>query len=214
MQDPLRLSELMCARLCHDLSGPLGSLMSVAEFAPGDPNDAEAVAVAAQAAAVLAGRLRLLRAAWAGDPMAMGAGQLQQLAEGFAAGGRVEVDLSGVDGDAPFAPAEARVVLNLVLLGVEALAGAGRLVMAGAAGGDVIVTITGPRAGWPTGLGSCFVDETAAWAALRNARHLQGPLTALIARRAGVRLSLMIPAGPAGPAPAPLLMSRRSVTGH
>ena len=33
MSDSLRLAELLCARLCHDLSGPLGALIGILEIA-------------------------------------------------------------------------------------------------------------------------------------------------------------------------------------
>ncbi len=206
MQDPLRLSELLCARLCHDLSGPLGSLMGVAELLPDDPYDAEVAAAAAQAANALANRLRLMRAAWAGDGAPMATEQMLELTAGIGISRRVELDFSGVDRSAVFAADEARVLLNLLLLAMEGLAGVGRIAVTGAAGSGVVVVIEGPRAGWPAGFAACLKDEQAAWDALRSARSLQGPLTALIARRAGLRLSLLIPAG-AGIAPPPVLMS-------
>ena len=64
MTDPLRLAEILCARFCHDFSGVLGSLMGAIELARDEPQaNAEALSVGADAALVLAKRLRLLRAA-------------------------------------------------------------------------------------------------------------------------------------------------------
>ena len=65
----LRLAELLAARLCHEVSGPAGTLAGAVEIARTEPaSAAEALDIAAKAAASLAGRLRLLRAAWAGTP--------------------------------------------------------------------------------------------------------------------------------------------------
>jgi hypothetical protein len=91
-------------------------------------------------------------------------------------------------------------LLNLLLLAGDALNGSGEVTLDGT-GSDLIVAIAGPRAAWPAGLASALTSEAAAWAALRDARSLQLPLTALLARALGLRLSLLMPAGPGGPAP-------------
>jgi hypothetical protein len=98
------------------------------------------------------------------------------------------------------------VVLNLLLLAAEALRGGGTLRLSGAPDGELLIRIDGPRAAWPAGLAACLADEEAAWAALDDPRALQAPLTALIARQAGVRLSMLLPSGIAGGVP-PLLLS-------
>ena len=150
MQDPLHLAELLCARLCHDISGPLGSLMGATELAAEEAQDGgEAMAVAVDSAAALGRRLRLLRAAWGGEAGPLDVPAFQELAEGLSVGRRVSVDLSGLDPATAFAPAAARLALNALLLAAEGLAGNGRLAMGGAANADVLVTIEGPRASWP-----------------------------------------------------------------
>jgi histidine phosphotransferase ChpT len=208
MQDPLHLAELLCARLCHDLSGPLGSLMGATELAIEDEQErGEALAVAADSAAALGRRLRLLRAAWGGESGPLDVEAFQELAEGLSVGRRVSVDLSGLDPATVFAPAGARVALNSLLLAAEGLAGSGRLAMAGSANADVLVTIEGPRASWPAGLATCLADEQAAWQAITTARSLQAPLTALIARRSGLRASLLMPVGSPAGTPPPLLLA-------
>ena len=58
------------------------------------------------------------------------------------------------------------------------------------------MTIAGPRAAWPAGFVAWLTDETAALEAMMaNARGLQAPLTALLARDHGFRLSMLMPAG-------------------
>jgi hypothetical protein len=129
-----------------------------------------------------------------------------ELADGARISRRVALDLSGIDTSMPFAASSGRVALNVVLLGIEALGGEGRLTMAGSPVGDLIATIEGPRAAWPAGFAACLADQDAAWQAVQEPRTLQAPLTALIARRSGVRMSLLFPMGP-GAGPAPLLLS-------
>lgn len=171
------------------------------------PGENEALVVAADAAAALGRRLRLLRAAWGGDTGPLEVGRFQELAEGLSASRRVQVELSGLDPTTAFAPAGARLALNALLLAVEGLAGNGLLAMSGAADADVLVTIEGPRAAWPAGLATCLADEQAAWDAITSARSLQAPLTALIARRSGLRLSLLMPVGAPPGTPPPLLLA-------
>ncbi len=96
MTDPLRLAEILCARFCHDFSGVLGSLMGAIELARDEPQaNAEALSVGADAAVVLAKRLRLLRAAWAGDCGPLAPAQLAALGEGLSFGKPIRLDLLG-----------------------------------------------------------------------------------------------------------------------
>ena len=59
-------------------------------------------------------------------------------------------------------PGAARVVLNLLLLASESLAGGGIVALSGSPADNILVTISGPHAAWPAGLGTWFIDETAA----------------------------------------------------
>ncbi len=208
MTDPLQLSELVCARLCHDLSGLVGSLSAALELAAERAVSAdEAMAVASESALMLGCRLRLLRAAWAGDAAAMNVADIQVLAAGMGASRRFQLDFAGFDPASILGPAEARVLLNLLLLAMEGMAGGGRITVSREASGEIVMAIDGPRAAWPPGLVACLRDEQAAWDLLTDARSLQAPLTTLIARRAGLRLSLLIPAGLGAGAPPPLLVA-------
>lgn len=210
MSDALRLAELVCARLCHDLSSPLGALVGVLEAARDDQPDSEAVALAEEAAIDLAERLKLLRAAWGPNVDEVDVVRLRTFAACLSTSRRVRLDLTGLDADAVFQPAVARLTLNLVLLAAESLPGGGIISLAGSPAHRVVVTISGPRAAWPAGLASWLNDDAAAWEALlASPRGLQAPLTALLARGLGLRLSILMPAGvmtEQDPAP-PLLLS-------
>lgn len=213
MNQSLRLAELLCARLCHDLSGPLGAVIGVLEIAREEQPDSETLALAEDTAVELGQRLKLLRAAWGQDGDDMDAGRLRGLADCLSSSRRVRLDLAGLEPDAVFPPPAARVILNLVLLAAESLPGGGIVALSGSPGGSILMTISGPRAAWPAGFAICINDETAAWEAMMiDPRRLQAPLTALFARGYGFRLSMLMPAGPMGeaePLP-PLLLSLRA----
>ncbi len=197
----LALASALCARLCHDLSSPLGSLMGALEVAAESPEAvAEVLPLASETAAEMGQRLRLLRAAWGGADGAMDAAALAALASGLPR--RVQV---AVDGLAPgaFAAPVARVLLNLLLLGAEALPRGGTVMLSGAPDADVLVMVDGPGAAWPPGLTAALAGP----AAPGSPRMVQAPLLAMLARAAGLRLSLLMPGGPSGFGPPPLLLS-------
>ncbi len=200
--DPLWIAECLCARLCHELAGSLGALMGSIELAREDEAMAkEAIAFAAVAGEGLVARLKLLRAAWAGEGMPLDLAHLAALARGLS-DRRVTLDLSALPPSTMFDPATGRVVLNLVLLGAEALPGGGT-VWLGAAGPDLVLGIAGPRPAWPPGLAAALAGETA----IEGPRGLQAPLTILLARHHGLRLSpLLPPSGSLDPAGSPLLL--------
>ncbi len=199
MNAALRLAEIMAARLCHDLSGPVGTLAGVLDGAGDDP---EALQLAEETAGLLASRLRLLRAAWAADAPGLSVAELRSLAPGLP-NRRAAVDFSRLAEGADFEPGSARVVTNVLLLAGECLRSGGTVTLTGAADGDLAVVLSGPNAAWPAGFAAMLVDEAACWAALTDARTMQAPLTALLARAAGIRLSLLL----GSPGPPPLLMA-------
>ena len=212
MNETLRLAELLCARLCHDLSGPLGALIGVLEVARDEQPDSETLALAEDTAVELAQRLKLLRAAWGHDSDDLDVARLRGFADCLSSSRRVRLDLAGLESDAVFAPPVGRIVLNLVLLAAESLPGGGIVALSGSPVDSVLVTISGPRAAWPAGFALCLNDETAAREAiLTDPRCLQGPLTALLARGLGLRLSMLMPAGAMGDAEVspPLLLALR-----
>jgi histidine phosphotransferase ChpT len=198
--DPLRLAELVCARMSHDLGGTIGTLAGALELAEDPAVATEALALASQAAAELRQRLELQRATWGPTAGPLDLTALRSLAEGLPQARRCTIDFSALPDDTTFSPSFARVLLNLLLLAGDALHGSGQVTLDGS-GTDLVVAIAGPRAAWPDGLVSSLTSVAGAWAALRDARSLPVPLTALLARSLGLRLSLLMPAGPGGPAP-------------
>jgi len=200
---PLRAAELICARLCHDLASVVGTLDNVLDLAAEEAAPLpEAVGLAREAATELAARLRLLRAAWGPPEEAMTVAAMRTLATGLPNACRITLDTAALAPETDFPPETARIVLNLLLLAQESLPAGGTVRLAGCAG-DLLIVIGGERAAWPAILPRCLAGEAAATAALLDARTLQAPLTALLARRAGIPLGMLIQAGRSD-APAPL----------
>ena len=199
MDDRVRLTELVCARLCHDLSGLLGSLVGTLELVTEASKDTEAASIVTATATALALRLKLLRAAWGGQPEPLDLPRLTALAHGLV-GRRVGLDVSGLPETTVFPPAIGRLVLNLLLLAAESLPKGGVLRLDGGSA-DVIARLVGPSAAWPAGLIGMLADGTAAWKALADPRTVQAPLTALLARHYGLLLTAMVPSGSPTAAP-------------
>ncbi len=194
-QDLLRVAELLCARLCHDLSGPLGALIGILDLAREEAPDSETVSLAEETAAELAQRLKLLRGAWGREGDDLDKGGLEEVGAGLLSGRRVRFDLEGLAPNRLFPPTAARVVLNLLLLAAESLPGGGIVALAEAPPDGVLVTISGARAAWPAGLSRWLTEpDTAVDAMLADPRRLQAPLTALLVHGYGYRLSMLMPA--------------------
>ena len=133
--DDVKLAQLMASRLCHDLVGPLGAVSAGLELAgaaaDGGEVDADALALAAKSAGQLTAKLTFLRVAFgagsgSGDPVLEARG----LSEKLLANTPVVLDWGlapGVGGDGGKAEILAKLALNMVLIGAEALARGGRL---------------------------------------------------------------------------------------
>lgn len=188
-QSSLRLAELLCARLCHELSSPMGTLAGVLEMlAEGGAAASEARDVAEEAARTVRARLRLLRTAWSGDCPAMPAEEVRAMAEGLRTNRRSFVRVDTLSGDLP-GPVT-RLVLNLMLTGVDAMAGAGTLYVAGTMRTGVTLHMENARGDWPAAFMEWLNNETAAWAGVTDARTVQAALTAILTHAGGVRLSV------------------------
>ena len=194
----LGLAQAVAARLCHDISGLLGTLLGTIEMAQDTPAGAtESLELGAETARELVGRLRLLRAAWgggAGELDAQGCAELLSCASGRQ---RVRTDWSGV---APgrFDAIRSCLLLNIALTGLESLPGGGTVRVAGGPGQDVIVTLEGPRAAWPPG----WLSAVAARRSLPppTTRTLQPAFTLLLAHQDETRLSVLMAGGDGPPA--------------
>jgi histidine phosphotransferase ChpT len=195
LEETIRLVELVCARLCHDLGGLIGTVGNALDLAAEEADGAsEVIAFAASAAKALVERVRLARAAWGpeGEPLSLGG--LTDLVSAPLAARRIGLDVRMVRPDSSFTAPFGRVILNLILLAADCLKKGGVIVLIGQSD-DLLARIDGPDAAWPAGLAVCLRDEQEALAALTNAGSVQMPLTVLLAFSRHLSVTLVL--GPA-----------------
>lgn len=209
-QASLNLAQAIATRLCHDLAGGLGTLMGTLELAGEDPSmAAEAQKLANDTATALVRRLRLLRVAWGQEPASMQGPDIVALAHGLAAPRRVNVRFEGFDDKSSFSGPLSQLILNGLMLATESLAGEGSVLVSRVDERAILITITGPRAAWPTDFAELLHDPKAAQiaAACADARQLQAPLTAMFSHADSVRSCLLL-AADGNTLPALLLQQR------
>jgi histidine phosphotransferase ChpT len=176
MQPGLTLAQDLCARLCHDLVGPLGTMAGALDLLDDDP---EAAALAREAAASLRARLQLWRAACGAGTGPMTPAEMAAMLEGVLGNGRAVADVSALPAGQAFEPEVAQLLLVATLLGGEALPRGGvvRLV---AEGGGVAVLPEGRVVAWPAALG-----EALAGGGAEGPRAVLAPILVRLAQAAG-----------------------------
>ena len=122
-EDELRLAELLCARLCHDLSGPLGGASAGAELlGDEDPPDSDTVALVADSVAAATRVLRVLRAALGAGTQPFAAADLDSLARAiFPESGSTRLALRIDMGSSGCERAGGRLLLNLLMVSRDIL---------------------------------------------------------------------------------------------
>ena len=195
--DVLSLAQDVCARICHDLGGPLGALSGALDLAEAAPD--EALSVARDGAEAMRRRLRLWRAAAGAGIGPLGRDGIAELLDGALANGRVTTDLSGLPESTLPAPL-AQALLAGAMLGSEALPRGGIVHLAGQENGMAIWP-EGRNAHWPSALTAALAGE-----AVSGPRDVLAPLLLELAGAAGMDLSLAM--GP-GAAIAPLTLLPR-----
>jgi histidine phosphotransferase ChpT len=158
----LRLLELIAARMCHDLVGPVGAGVNGAELlAEGESADAEVVRLIGPSARQASRRLQVFRVIY-GTPGALPGGapfaQAGQLLGAMLEGEKASLDWHfGPACETSTGRVGARIALLLALACVEALPRGGQVRATG--------TVAGPRATLEAaalGQGAKFADETSA----------------------------------------------------
>jgi|HubBroStandDraft_6_1064221.scaffolds.fasta_scaffold13427_5 histidine phosphotransferase ChpT len=136
----MHVCELLAARLCHDLAGPIAAISNGAELLGDDDPDfaREAATLIGDSARTAARRLQLFRFVY-GFGGGTGAGPLPHaLAAEYFAGSNIECDYP--ETVRQLEPEWQRLACSLLFVGVEGLPRGGRLVLAAASGG---VALTG-----------------------------------------------------------------------
>ncbi len=148
----IRVVELLCSRLCHELVSPVGAInngVELIEEMGADMAD-EAIGLIAHSADQASRRLRLLRLAYgapSGDKS--GLAEAAQAAEGYFAGSKIKLEWppGRLEQAGQLQPGTGKVLLNLVILAEEALAYGGRIVVEPGGDGNPRVAAVGRNAG-------------------------------------------------------------------
>lgn len=146
--DALRLAELMCSRICHDLAGPIGAAAAGAELLEGEGGtDAETLALLAASTGAAARHLRFFRAAFGHGSAPVRRRELRQLVAGYCqpvAGGAATHRVEWRDDDqTAYVPAAARLLLNIVLMARDALPRGGDLTVTTGSGESPRIEVAG-----------------------------------------------------------------------
>ena len=202
--DDIALAQLMASRLCHDLVGPLGAVSAglelMGEAAASEKVDGDALRLAIKSADQVTRRVTFLRQALGAgsggaDPLA----EARSLSATFLGGGPVALEWTGGDGVADSGGRVAKLLLNMVLIGAEALQRGGIVrvgITENGAGLELLVEAEGDRVTPREGLaeailaGSAETPENGGFLPGLSARSVQGFYCGRLARAlgAGIRV--------------------------
>lgn len=144
----LRVTELLCSRLCHDLVSPVGAVANGMELVAelGGAMDDEIAGMIGDSAALASTRLRFFRAAYglAGGQDTNSAEELKSLAESRAAAEGYSLDWAVEPGRIAGAGKPGKLALNLQLLAEEALMRGGAISLRSDTG--LVATVEGEGA--------------------------------------------------------------------
>ena len=193
----LRVAEMLCSRLCHDLISPVGAINSglelISEFG-GEP-DEEAMGLISGSASQAAGKLQFFRVAYglAGGGAGLALPAAAEAASVLVGGGRTALDWPSTE--QPEVPAlsggSLKLLLNMILLGADALPRGGSLRVRLTPTGDrmdALVLAEGEGASFKPEVMAAF-DRTSPVEDL-TARTVQGYYTAVVGERLGVRVEI------------------------
>ena len=132
--DDLRISALLCTRLCHDLIGPAGAVMNGVELLAEDSGavDSEILELIQHSASETTRRLKYFRIALGVPAEGQTVAMIRAIADDYFSVGKIALEWSDVIlASAP--PASSMpVILNLLLCAAEALPRGGRIAIDGA----------------------------------------------------------------------------------
>lgn len=196
MSDALRVTQLTCSRLCHDLVGAAGAVNAGLEIlAEMGGLDDSAMELATKSGLELTRRLAFYRVAFGAGGTSGGGGDLvglRKLAMEFLSGGNVE--LVWPDSDAApesVDPVMGKLLLNLILIASECIPRGGHIGVSAAAfegGIGIAVEASGPNAGLREDLATAMTPGQAVESL--DSRSIHGLLTQLLVLEAGCELEV------------------------
>jgi len=147
----LRLCELLAARLCHDLVGPIGAVANGVELIGEDGSgaDAEVVRLISGSAKVASNRLQAFRVAFGSGntlPSTGWSNTVRDLAMGLVEENKASLDWQPIapELEASLDRRVAKILLNLVLIALDCMIRGGTVRLeAAAAKGSVVFTVRG-----------------------------------------------------------------------
>ena len=146
---PSALAALLCARICHDLISPVGALSTALEILDDESNvdmHPDAMNLVRDSSRQANAKLKFLRLALGAGgsaPGIVGTEQLRQLAGDMFAGGKAELEWNrSADG---LEKNRARLLLNLIMLAVQAIPRGGKVSIS-QDGDDLVLTANGVKA--------------------------------------------------------------------
>lgn len=159
MYENLKMAELLCTRLCHDLTGPIGAVNNGAEFLSEDGfgMQGQAVELIITSAAQAVTRLQFYRMAYGkiNDQGEASLSDTKHITEEFFAGSKIAIDWPDSQTDAAevsVSRKKARLLLNMIVIASGALIRGGTLSVRLSKKDDgsqvVSVTATGAMIKW------------------------------------------------------------------
>ncbi len=202
MQVDLKVAQLMCSRICHDMIGPIGAISAGMELRQemGGASDEEALDLVSRSALQATRRVSFFRMAFGFGGGANGLARLeevQKVACDYLKVGGIELDW--VDehdlGKASLISLNgAKLLLNLVLIGVDCLPRGGRLSLrfanpdGGQPGIGVAVTAKGKGARMADDIGAVMTLDPLP--EILTARNVHGHFSVLMAKALGAEIEV------------------------
>jgi histidine phosphotransferase ChpT len=190
---PLRVAELLCSRLCHDLISPSAAISNGLELLDDGQGgiDQEVMSLLSFSAGQAAGKLMLFRVAYGlGGDMADALTQSEaaDLIRGVVEEDKITLDLA--QSDTALGRGATKLLLNAALVGLETLPNRGKLSLSVDHGDTLTMTITGDGDGVAVRPEVREVLTPDADIASLSPRSVQGYFTTWLAHALGGTFSL------------------------
>lgn len=141
---PLRVAELLCSRLCHDLISPVAAVSNGLELLGDEPDDmaSEITSLLSFSVGQAGGWLMFFRVAYGlggENADALSLSEAARLIRGIVEEDKIILDLQ--EGDQPLGRSAAKLLLNAALVGLETLPNRGNLKLTVEQGDPVRITV-------------------------------------------------------------------------
>ena len=151
----LRVTELLCSRLCHDLISPISAINNGMELIAemGDEARDDAEGLIRESAHNANRRLRAFRYAFGLAGQEVGLEEIRNVAHGWFDGGKLQLDWAPITVALP--ASAGKVILNLLMLAPEVARGTGRVIVS-ASPGEIAVNFSATQITWPEDLAAAL----------------------------------------------------------